>query len=185
VGICCHRINPRIYFIASVESQSHLWRQRFPNGQAQQITFGPTEEDGLAVDTDGHTVITAMGVHESALWIHDEKGERPVSSEGEIVSDLTPPTFTADGQSLYYLTLHQATDPGPELWRLSVATGSNEPILPGIHMTAYDVSADSKPHYLFYCGARWKLPVMDRAHRPQCATQADRHGEREATAFWS
>ena len=133
-----------MYFIASVEGQSHLWRQRFPNGQAQQITFGPTEEDGLAVDTDGHSVITAMGVHESALWIHDEKGERPVSSEGEIVNELTPPTFTADGQSIYYLTLHQPTNLGPELWRLSMATGSSEPVLPGIHMTAYDVSADSK-----------------------------------------
>ena len=43
------------------------------------------------------------------------KGERPVSSEGEIVSDLTPPTFTADDRFLYYLTLHQATDSGPEL----------------------------------------------------------------------
>ena len=61
-----------MYFIAVVEGQSHLWRQRFPYGQAQQITFGPNEEAGLAVDTDGHSVITAMGVHESALWIHDE-----------------------------------------------------------------------------------------------------------------
>jgi hypothetical protein len=133
-----------MYFIAEVEGQSHLWRQRFPYGAPQQITFGPTEEDGLAVDQDGHSVITGMGVHESALWLHDDRGERSLSSEGEIVNTVSPPLFTAGDQFLYYLTLHQATDSGPELWRLSVATGNTEPVLPGVQMTEYDVSPDGK-----------------------------------------
>ena len=39
-----------MYFAATVEGQSHIWRQRFPDGEPEQITFGPTEEDGLAVE---------------------------------------------------------------------------------------------------------------------------------------
>ena len=45
----------------TVEGQSHLWRQRFPNGRPEQITFGPTEEEGLAVEPDGRSVITSIG----------------------------------------------------------------------------------------------------------------------------
>jgi DNA-binding winged helix-turn-helix (wHTH) protein/Tol biopolymer transport system component len=132
-----------MYFIADVDGQSHLWRQSFPYGQPQQITFGPTEEDGLAVERDGHSVITAMGVHESAIWLHDAHGERSLSSEGQILN-YPPPVFTPGDQFLYFLTLHQATDSGPELWRLSLATGTSEPVLPGIHMAAFDISPDGK-----------------------------------------
>jgi DNA-binding winged helix-turn-helix (wHTH) protein len=65
-----------MYFIATVEGQSHLWRQRFPNGRPEQITFGPMEEEGLAVEPDGRSVITSIGVRASAIWIHDDQGER-------------------------------------------------------------------------------------------------------------
>ncbi len=63
-----------MYFVATVEGQSHLWRQRFPNGQPEQITFGPAEEQGLAVEPHGRSVITSIGVHQSAIWIHDADG---------------------------------------------------------------------------------------------------------------
>ena len=99
-------------FHCTVEGQSHLWRQRFPNGQAQQITFGPTEEDGLAVERMATPSSPPWACMKAPYGSTMNKGERPVSSEGEIVSDLTPPTFTADDQSLYYLTLHQPTEPG-------------------------------------------------------------------------
>ena len=41
-----------MYFTAATDAQSHLWRQRFPNrnSQPEQITFGPTEEEGIAVE---------------------------------------------------------------------------------------------------------------------------------------
>ena len=57
----------------------HLWRQRYPTGQPEQITFGPNSEQGLAVDPDGRSVITSVGVYQSAIWIHDDKGERSLS----------------------------------------------------------------------------------------------------------
>ena len=103
-----------MYFIATVEGQSHLWRQRFPNGRPEQITFGPMEEEGLAVERDGHSVITSIGVRTSAIWIHDDQGERSLSSEGEIVGDLSPPSFTADNKALYYLLRRTPAGSGPE-----------------------------------------------------------------------
>jgi DNA-binding winged helix-turn-helix (wHTH) protein/Tol biopolymer transport system component len=133
-----------MYFIATVEGQSHLWRQRFPNRQPEQITFGPAEEEGLAVEPDGRSVITSIGVHQSAIWIHDADVERSLSSEGEIVADYSPPCFAADGKTLYYLLRHQATGSGPELWRMTVDSGKSEAVFPGISMFAYDVSPDGK-----------------------------------------
>jgi Tol biopolymer transport system component len=133
-----------MYFIATVKEQSHLWRQRFPNGQPAQITFGPAEEEGLAVERDGRSVITSIGVHESSIWIHDADGERALSSEGEIVADISPPSFGADDKILYYLLRHQPAGSGPELWRITVDSGKSEPVFPGISMSAYDVSPDGK-----------------------------------------
>ena len=78
-----------------VQGQSHLWRQRSPNGRPQQITFGPSEEYGLVVEQDGRSIITSIGVHESSIWIHDAAGERSLSSEGEIAASLSPPSFEA------------------------------------------------------------------------------------------
>jgi Tol biopolymer transport system component len=38
-----------MYFNVEVDSSTHLWRQRVPDGIPEQITFGPTEEEGLAM----------------------------------------------------------------------------------------------------------------------------------------
>jgi len=90
-----------MYFTASVDGHSQLWRQRFPNGEPEQITSGPIEAEGVAVEQDGRSIITSMGVHESAIWIHDANGERSLSSEGEIVADISPPSFGPDDSVLY------------------------------------------------------------------------------------
>jgi DNA-binding winged helix-turn-helix (wHTH) protein len=37
-----------MYFTAKAGGVNHIWRQRFPDGQPEQITSGPTEEEGLA-----------------------------------------------------------------------------------------------------------------------------------------
>jgi Tol biopolymer transport system component len=138
--------NAWMYFAATVDGGSHLWRQRFPDGEPEQITFGPTEEEGLAVGPDGRSLITSMGVHESAIWIHDSGGERSLSSEGEVVDEGAPPSFSADDNTLYYLMWHQAAGAGagPELWRMMVDSGKSEALFPGVSMTAYNVSPDGK-----------------------------------------
>lgn len=138
-----------MYFTAAVDGHSHLWRQRFPDGKPEQITSGPVEAEGVAVEQDGRSIITSMGVQESAIWIHDADGERSLSSEGEIVADLSPPSFAADDSILYYLLRHGPDAAGPELWRMAVDSGKSEAVFPGIDMLAYDVSPDGKQ--VVYC----------------------------------
>ena len=132
-----------MYFTAWVEGRSHIWRQRFPSGAPEQITFGPTEEDGLTVEPKGHALITSVGVHESAIWIHDGSSERPLSSEGEVAGRLAPPVFSPDAGFLYYL-LRRGDGAGAELWRTAVDSGKNEAVFPGISMTAFDLSPDGQ-----------------------------------------
>ena len=132
-----------MYFTAVVEERSHLWRQRFPEGVPEQITFGPTEEDGVAVEPTGRAVITSVGVHESAVWIHDGSGERPLSSEGEVAGGLSPPAFSPDDSTIYYL-LRRGEGSATELWRTVVDSGKSEATFPGISMIGFDLSPDGK-----------------------------------------
>ena len=71
-----------MYFGARVAGSAHLWRQRFPDGKPEQMTFGPYEEEGVAVAPDGRSLVTSVGTRRSTIWLHDNTGERPVSSEG-------------------------------------------------------------------------------------------------------
>lgn len=54
----------------------------FLEGRREQLTFGPTEEEGIAMAPDGRSLITSVGGKESAVWIHDARGDRQISSEG-------------------------------------------------------------------------------------------------------
>lgn len=131
-----------MYFTAYVQGRSHVWRQRYPDGGPEQITFGPTEENGIAVDPNGRSLITSSGNHESAIWIHDPRGERSLSSEGEVL--LWPfPVFSPDANVIYYL-LRRWDSSGTELWRTEVESGKSEPVFPGIAMDAFDISPDGK-----------------------------------------
>lgn len=134
-----------MYFTAQVAGHSHLWRQRFPNGRAEQITSGPDEEEGIVVEPDGRSIVTSVGIHESSIWIHDERGDRPLSSEGEIANNTThPPLFSADGKTLYYLLRRPAVNPGAELWRVNVDSGVSEAVFPGVAMDLFDISQDAR-----------------------------------------
>jgi DNA-binding winged helix-turn-helix (wHTH) protein/Tol biopolymer transport system component len=132
-----------MYFTAWVEGQSHIWRQHFPEGKPEQITFGPTEEDGIAVEPGGRALITSVGVHESSLWIHDERGERPLSSEGEVVATLSTPAFSPDASVVYYL-LRRGESSDAELWRTVVDSGKSDAVFSGISMIDFDISPDGK-----------------------------------------
>ena len=166
-----------MYFTAVAGGQSHLWRQRFPSGEPEQLTFGPTEEEGVAVEPDGRSVITAMGTHESSIWIHDSAGERSLSSEGEIVSR---PSFGADDKLLYYLLRRRTAASGPELWRMTIESGKSEAVFPGISMGAFDVSPDGKQVVYSTAGSGgksqlWLAPIDRSAPAKHIGTSGEGH----------
>lgn len=159
-----------MYFTAEVDGHSHIWRQRSSEGAPEQITFGPTEEDGLAVEPDGRALITSLGVQESAIWIHDASGQRPLSSEGDVVS---LPVFSPDSSVLYYL-LRRGDAPGAELWRTVVASGKSETVFPGISMTAFDLSPDGRQVLYATAGPDGRAPLwVAPLDRSQPATKVN------------
>jgi eukaryotic-like serine/threonine-protein kinase len=142
-----------VYLSVNKGDKFHIWRERFPDGQPEQVTSNiTTEEEGIAMAPDGRSFITSVGTRESMVWIHDRSGEHPVSSEGEAGRNAVSgtreryrkaSTFSSDGQKLYYLIAKgQAT--GAELWVREIATGKTERVLPGYSMDDYSVSRDGR-----------------------------------------
>jgi DNA-binding winged helix-turn-helix (wHTH) protein/Tol biopolymer transport system component len=135
-----------MYFAANPGGARHIWRQRFPDGEPEQFTSGPTEEEGIAMAPDGHSLVTAVAVQNSSLWIHDGKGERQISLEG----NGTNPKFAPDGKKLCYLIAREAANkfawyrnPG-ELRIADLETGRSEPVARGLEVLDYDISADGR-----------------------------------------
>jgi Tol biopolymer transport system component/tRNA A-37 threonylcarbamoyl transferase component Bud32 len=131
-----------VYLTLSTESTGgkfHIWRQRFPGGQPEQVTSGPTAEEGIAMAADGRSLITSVGTETGTVWIHDGNGEQQISSEGDAGAAL----FSTDGKKLYYLMDNGQTQ-GYELWVRDVASGATERALPGYSTHDYDVCADGK-----------------------------------------
>lgn len=60
----------------------HVWRQAFPDGEPEQITVGPTEQQGIAIAADGRSFVSAVGNNQRSVWVHDQQGDRQISSEG-------------------------------------------------------------------------------------------------------
>jgi Tol biopolymer transport system component len=71
-----------MYLNSEAGGSYHIWRHVFPEGPATQITSGPTEEEGIAMTPEGHSLITSVGVRKSAAWVRDADGERQISLEG-------------------------------------------------------------------------------------------------------
>ena len=150
-----------MYFGAEMEGSHHLWRERFPEGQPEQITFGPTEEDGLAMAPDGRSIITSVGLRDSALWIHDRQGDRALSSEGYVSPGSA--RFSSDGKLLYYLVRPDSSSPSNELWRRDLESGKNETALPGMSIAEFDISNDGK-EVVFSTQPRGKPSQLWLAH---------------------
>jgi DNA-binding winged helix-turn-helix (wHTH) protein/Tol biopolymer transport system component len=131
-----------MYFGAAMRGRQHLWRQRFPDGQPEQITSGATEEKGVAMAPDGRSLITSIFMRQASVWIHDSKGDRAVSTEGYAAGPH--PTYSADGKRLYYLLRHDSLESPSELWRAELDSGKSEVVLPGVSIREYDISSDEK-----------------------------------------
>jgi hypothetical protein len=137
-----------MYFGAEVGGENHLWRQRFPNGEPEQITFGPTEEGGVAIAPDGRSLITSIGMRKSAVWIRDAQGERPLTTEGYVapmrVFPFSSVRFSSDGKQLFHLLRRDSRVSPTELWRADLASGRTEAVLRGVSIVDYDLSSDGK-----------------------------------------
>ena len=125
----------------SVETSGyHIWRQRFPDGQPEQITFGPTTQEGITMAADGKSLITSVGSTDSTAWIHDASGDHAISSEGS----SRAPQYSADGRTLYFL-MSSGDSESFELWRRDLSTGEQEKLLPGYALQdIFSVSRDGK-----------------------------------------
>jgi len=95
----------------------------------------------VAHGPDGGSIITAVGQQRSAIWIHDEKGERQVTTEGVAHS----PKFSRDGQRLYYLLRENAANAtSTELRSMELSSGRTERLLPDRSVTQYAISPDDR-----------------------------------------
>jgi serine/threonine protein kinase/Tol biopolymer transport system component len=129
-----------MYFSSNANGAFHLWRQRFPAGAPEQITFGPTEQEGTAISADGRYLVTSMGLQFASVWLQGAGGEQQLTTEAFAML----PTLAPAGDRIFYLVR------GPsgrayfsgELWSVTLTTGQKERVLPGRVMTTYAISAD-------------------------------------------
>ena len=115
-----------VYLDTNQRGRFHIWRQRFPQGEPEQVTSGPTEEVGIAMERDGRSFLTSVGTRGWTIWTHDEKGDHQMSPEGQTFSA----TFSQDGTKLFYLKSVGESDVA-ELWSTELATGRSDRVVPG------------------------------------------------------
>lgn len=137
-----------MFFSANLGRGFHLWRERFPGGQPEQFTFGPTEQEGIAVAPDGRSLLSAVGLTTGTITLHDRLGERQISFEGQArfmaTSYSMRAVFSPDGGKIYFLGRRIAGE-AEELWVEDIASGLVERAVPGMSVSnSYDVSPDGK-----------------------------------------
>jgi serine/threonine protein kinase len=161
-----------IYLTSNAVGTNHIWRQRVPDGAPEQITSGPTEEEGIAMAADGRSFVTAVALQNSSLWIHDPQGERQIAIEGNAADQK----FTADGRKVFFRMVK--TPPSEyswyrelgDVWMADTETGRAESVAAGLKALDFDVSADGRHVVLATVDAQgkprlWLAPV-DRSSAP-------------------
>jgi serine/threonine protein kinase len=113
-----------VYVSSNKGGRYHIWRQRFPDGRPEQVTSGPTEEEGIAMAADGKSLLTSVGTLDTTLWVHDAKGDHQLSSEG----NASEPSFSSDGSRLFYL-MQSGLSTDVELWLTELAGSKSERLL--------------------------------------------------------
>lgn len=161
-----------MYFSSDSGGAFHTWRQRFPDGQPEQITAGPTEQEGIAMAPDGRSFITAVGLTQSSIWLHDGGGDRQISLEGYAFGAK----FTPDGKRLLYQVRKGTSS---ELWVAERDSGRSEPLLPGFAVAVagvgsiggYDISPDGRQLVVTSADTGGKLRLwlapLDRSSPPR------------------
>jgi eukaryotic-like serine/threonine-protein kinase len=164
-----------MYFAADVGHGVHLWRQRFPNGTPEQITFGATEEAGIAVAPDGKSLITSVGIQRDTVWLHDSTGDRQIATENHTFLPMVSP----DGKKVYYLA-HRKTVSGlddGQLWSVNLRSGQQEHLLSDFLITRYSISRDGKDIVFAKAGAAGQSSLwlwsLDRSSPPRQLVSSD------------
>jgi Tol biopolymer transport system component len=135
-----------MYFTSNAVGANHIWRQRFPDGKPEQITAGPTEEEGIAMAPDGRSFVTAVSLQGASLWLHDANGDRQISLEGNAAT----PVFTPDGSKLLYRVVKEQPnefDYYRDLGEVMIAdlkSGRSEPLVKGLQVLNFDMSRDGR-----------------------------------------
>jgi Tol biopolymer transport system component len=131
-----------MYVSANTGTGFHIWRQRFPDGQPEQIISGASEEQGIVFSQDGRTFVTSVGETQSTIWIHDARGDRQITSQGYAFL----PSFAADGTRVFHLQRSRANRRfvSGELWSTNISTGTRERLLPDFLMEHYSVARDGR-----------------------------------------
>jgi Tol biopolymer transport system component len=135
-----------MFFTSNAVGANHIWRQRFPDGKPEQITAGPTAEEGIAIAPDGRSLVTAVSTLGASLWLHDSSGDRQISLEGNAAN----PVFTPDGSKLLYRVVKEQPseyayyrDPG-EVMVADLKSGRVEPVVHGFRVLNFDISRDGR-----------------------------------------
>jgi eukaryotic-like serine/threonine-protein kinase len=131
-----------MYFSVNTGDGYHIWRQKFPDGKPEQVTFGATEEREIAFDPDGTSFLTSVGTRQSTLWIHDARGERQITFEGY----ASVPRFSPDGKRLYYLLRSKSNRRyvSGELWSANLEAGTRDRLFPEFLLADYNLSSDGR-----------------------------------------
>jgi DNA-binding winged helix-turn-helix (wHTH) protein/Tol biopolymer transport system component len=141
-----------MYFSSNSGGAFHIWRQRYPDGMPEQITFGPTEQEGTAITSDGRYLITSMGLQQSSLWLGGKDGERQLTTERYV----TQPSLDPSGRLLYYVLRTDASrgQTSGELWSLDLQSGHRRAALPGMIVSNYSLSRDGRSLLFTSSGAK-------------------------------
>jgi eukaryotic-like serine/threonine-protein kinase len=180
-----------MYLNSDAAGGFHIYRQRFPDGKPEQITSGPTEEEGIALASDGRSMITSVALPQSAVWIFDGGVERQISSEGfgslPARERQAGSLFSPDGNKLFYLVRRGSarSDEYGELWAADVKTGRSERMLADFVVTGYDISSDGKRILFSALNDEGKsylwLATLDRRSPPKQVPA----GAADSTRIWS
>jgi hypothetical protein len=131
-----------MYLSADVGTGYHLWRQRRSSAAPEQITFGPSEEQAVAVAPDG-SLLTSVGTYRHSLWLHLPGHEdREISEQG----NSTGAVFSPDGTKLVFmghLSVVQGTTVG-HFMILDLRTWNVEDPFPDLLTSEWDISPSGK-----------------------------------------
>jgi DNA-binding winged helix-turn-helix (wHTH) protein/Tol biopolymer transport system component len=164
-----------LYFSADSGTGFHIWRQRFPNGEPEQITSFATEEEGIALAPDGRSLISSVGADQSTVWLHEPGGDRQITSEGYAYT----PSVSPDGSKVYYLVRAGSSRAfvRGELWVADTVSTRHERLLPGFLVSRYDISPDGKRVAFAAIDSAGKsslwLAPLDRRTPPQQLSSGD------------